>query len=170
MKLSDKFDNRALVALFLLVSLALAGCEGMNDQGSVAATPAKTQSQSDHSSAQQAQAAPAQNVSSPEPMQAAASPVGAEQTAQTASVQSNEQDPELESKRLQTQNLIYARIRIKMEELIAERAKLLKSGTDPTDPQVRQIEGQIMRARDLLQENGEVVEEVEPPIVNRAEK
>jgi hypothetical protein len=52
-----------------------------------------------------------------------------------------------------------------MEEAIIERAKLLKEGRDPADERVRQLEGTIMRARDLLTEAGEVVEEVSPPIV-----
>ncbi len=72
------------------------------------------------------------------------------------------------SKRAQAENMIYATIRIKMEEAIEGRAKLLKSGKDPADVEVRQLEGTIMRARELLEENGEVVEPVEPPIVQNA--
>lgn len=70
-----------------------------------------------------------------------------------------------DDKRHQAEDIIYATIRIKMEEAIVERAKLLKEGHDPADERVRQLEGTIMRARELLTENGEVVEDVTPPIV-----
>lgn len=73
-----------------------------------------------------------------------------------------------DERREQAANLIYAQIRVKMEEAIDERSKLLKAGTDPADPKVRELEGRIMRARDLLTQNGEVVEEVDPPIVQKA--
>lgn len=69
------------------------------------------------------------------------------------------------AKRAMAENMIYATIRIKMEEMIDQRAELLKSGKNPADVEVRQLEGSIMRARDLLMEAGEVVEDVEPPIV-----
>lgn len=69
------------------------------------------------------------------------------------------------SKRAQAENMIYATIRIKMEDMIEKRAELLKSGRPPSDVEIRQLEGSIMRARDLLQEAGEIVEDVEPPIV-----
>lgn len=69
------------------------------------------------------------------------------------------------SRRAQTESMIYATIRIKMEEAIEKRAALLKSGKDPSDQEVRSLEGTIMRARELLEENGEVVEPVDPPIV-----
>jgi hypothetical protein len=72
-----------------------------------------------------------------------------------------------DERREQAANLIYAQIRVKMEEAIDERAKLLKSGTDPADTKVRELEGRIMRARELLTGNGELVEEVEPPIVQK---
>ncbi|OWY73075.1 hypothetical protein B7486_01640 [cyanobacterium TDX16] len=61
--------------------------------------------------------------------------------------------------------MIYATIRIKMEDMIEKRAELLNSGRPPSDVEVRQLEGSIMRARDLLQEAGEIVEDVVPPIV-----
>ena len=75
------------------------------------------------------------------------------------------QEQELEQKRGQAEDMIYATIRVKMEEAIAERAKLLKEGKDPSDERVRQLEGTIMRARSLLMENGEIVADVDPPIV-----
>ena len=69
------------------------------------------------------------------------------------------------SRRKQTESMIYATIRIKMEEAIEKRAALLKAGKDPADEEVRSLEGTIMRARELLEENGEIVEPVDPPIV-----
>ena len=68
-------------------------------------------------------------------------------------------------RRAETENLIYAQIRIKMEEMIDQRAVLLHAGKSPSDVQIRQLEGSIMKARELLTENGEIVDEVEPPIV-----
>lgn len=69
------------------------------------------------------------------------------------------------AKRAAAENMIYATIRIKMEDMIEQRAKMLKSGKDPSDVEVRRLEDSIMRARELLEENGEVVEPVDPPIV-----
>lgn len=69
------------------------------------------------------------------------------------------------ARRAQAENMIYATIRIKMEDMIEKRAELLNSGRPPSDVEVRQLEGSIMRARDLLQEAGEIVEDVVPPIV-----
>lgn len=63
------------------------------------------------------------------------------------------------------ENMIYATIRIKMEDMIEQRSALLKSGRHPTDVEVRQLEGSIMRARELLMEAGEMVEDIVPPIV-----
>lgn len=79
----------------------------------------------------------------------------------------DELDPFEQNKimRRRAENLIYATIRIKMEEMIDRRAGLLKSGKDPSDVEIRQLEGSIMRARELLQEAGEIVEDVVPPIV-----
>jgi hypothetical protein len=75
-----------------------------------------------------------------------------------------------EDRRAQAEDMIYATIRIKMEEAIAERAKLLKEGRNPADERIRQLEGTIMRARDLLTEAGEIVEDVDPPIVQTQPK
>ena len=66
--------------------------------------------------------------------------------------------------------MIYARIRIEMEESIARRAQLLEAGKPLSDPEIRTLEGVIMRARDLLLEVGEVVEPLDPPIVRPASK
>jgi hypothetical protein len=171
MKSPSKFVSSACVAFCLLVAAALVGCEGTNDNKAVTDSTPRTQSTaSAQPSAKEVKTAAVTKEAQPAPAQAAPAAAEAQPVSQTAAVETSEVDPELENKRLQTQNLIYARIRIKMEELIAERAKLLKEGKDPTDPQIRQIEGQIMRARDLLQENGEVVDEIDPPIVNKVEK
>ncbi len=67
--------------------------------------------------------------------------------------------------RAQTTDVIYAQIRIRMQEAIEKRATLLKGGKPGSDPEVRKQEGIIMRARDLLTEAGEVVDPVDPPIV-----
>ena len=83
--------------------------------------------------------------------------------AEPAPVAAPEND--LEKKRSQAEDMIYATIRVKMEEAITERAKLLKEGVNPADERVRKLEGTIMRARSLLTENGEIVADVEPPIV-----
>lgn len=69
------------------------------------------------------------------------------------------------ARKAMAENMIYATIRIKMEDMIEKRAELLKSGHHPTDVEVRQLEGSIMRARELLMEAGEIVEDVVPPIV-----
>lgn len=65
----------------------------------------------------------------------------------------------------ETYDAIYGEIRRQMEEAIQQRKDLLAGGTDPADVQVRQLEGKIMNARRFLEERGEVVEDVDPPIV-----
>jgi len=70
--------------------------------------------------------------------------------------------------RTRTEHMIYAMIRVKMEEALLKRADLLERGREPYDPAVRQLEGSIMKARDLLIEAGELVEDIEPPIVQVA--
>lgn len=62
---------------------------------------------------------------------------------------------------------LYAQIRLQMEQAIAERKELLSSGTPASDERVRALEGRIMKARGYLIENGEFVEDVDPPIVER---
>lgn len=66
--------------------------------------------------------------------------------------------------RAQTEDMIYATIRIRMEEMAAERARLLESGKTQSDPEVRQLESSILVAQRLLRENGEIVDELDPPI------
>jgi hypothetical protein len=69
-----------------------------------------------------------------------------------------------EAARAQYEDVIYATIRVKMEEMVAERARLLKTGRPANDWEVQQLERSILRARQLLVENGEIVGEIEPPI------
>lgn len=78
-----------------------------------------------------------------------------------------EDTEKMEERKKNAEDMIYATIRIRMEEMIEQRAQLLKNGKSPSDPEVRQLEGSIMRARTLLIENGEMVGEINPPIVQR---
>ncbi|HWL93175.1 MAG TPA: hypothetical protein VNT79_06545, partial [Phycisphaerae bacterium] len=72
-----------------------------------------------------------------------------------------------ENQRQAVVDAIYAQIRLQMEQAIVERKQMLDAGTPASDEKVRELEGKIMKARDLLIENGEEVEEVDPPIVQR---
>lgn len=85
---------------------------------------------------------------------------------------SNTQEPVVastdEEKREQAANMIYAQIRLRMEEFITERKKLLGEGKTRDDARVQQLEGSILKARELLMEAGEMVEEVDPPITPRS--
>ncbi len=71
---------------------------------------------------------------------------------------------DVDQRRQHYANVIYATIRIRMEEAIQRRATLLDQGTNSTDPKVRNLENQIQKARQLLMENGETVDPVYPPI------
>ncbi len=64
----------------------------------------------------------------------------------------------------QAEGMIYATVRAKMEELIAERAAMIQAGRSPSDPTVRQFDEAILRARDMLVQRGEQVPEIIPPI------
>lgn len=61
-------------------------------------------------------------------------------------------------------DLIYAQIRVRMEEALARRSSLLKNGTPQSDPQVAEFERQIIRARSFLSERGELLDDVAPPL------
>jgi hypothetical protein len=153
-------------ALFTL--MILAGCDNSKSSPKPSAPPPATPSTPEPAATKNP--APAQNSAA---LSSPATPAKAEPTQPlvqetpaippASSLESSD-----EEKREQASGLIYAQIRVKMEDFIDERAKLLKNGTDPADPKVRQLEGQIMRARQLLTDNGEVVEDVEPPIVQKA--
>ena len=73
-----------------------------------------------------------------------------------------------EFRRQAAEDMIYATIRVRMEEMIVLRKRLLDGGRPGHDPEVRELEGRIMRARQLLFDNGEDVEEVDPPLVESA--
>lgn len=66
--------------------------------------------------------------------------------------------------REQAADLIYATIRVRMEEMIAQRAEMLKSGKSPTDMEIKKLEVSILRAKGYLTEAGEVPPEIKPPI------
>jgi hypothetical protein len=59
---------------------------------------------------------------------------------------------------------IYAEIRRRMDAAVAERIEMLKAGKPVDDPQIRQREEVIRRARKLLMERGENLEPVDPPL------
>ncbi|MBK8271176.1 MAG: hypothetical protein IPK83_23820 [Planctomycetes bacterium] len=70
-----------------------------------------------------------------------------------------------EDQRQAVMDAVYANIRLQMEQAITERKQLLDAGTAPSDERVRALEGKIMKARELLVDNGESVDDVDPPIV-----
>ena len=74
-------------------------------------------------------------------------------------------EEDLERRREEASDMIYALIRVRMEEAIIKRKDLLEGGTASSDVKVRRLENVIMNARQYLEENGEVVEPVDPPIV-----
>ena len=76
--------------------------------------------------------------------------------------------PNREEAAAQLTDMIYARISIRMEEAIAKRTELLKAGRPRSDADVRKQEEIIMNARTRLIESGEVVPEINPPIVELA--
>ncbi len=69
--------------------------------------------------------------------------------------------------RQETTDAIYAAIRVRMEQAILKRKALLDAGRDPSDVEVRSLEGQITKARGYLVEAGEEVEDVDPPILTK---
>ena len=72
---------------------------------------------------------------------------------------------DLERRREEASDMIYALIRVRMEEAIINRKALLEGGRASSDVEVRRLENVIMNARQYLEEDGEVVEPVDPPIV-----
>jgi hypothetical protein len=108
-------------------------------------------------------AAPPANQQSPAPVPPAAPPVAAPPTT-SAPVAGNE-----DQRRAQLEETILATLRAKMDEMVRERAKLLKEGKPATDPQIRELEDSILRARKLLTEKGQIVKEVDPPITQAAQ-
>ncbi len=74
-------------------------------------------------------------------------------------------EEDMERRREEASDMIYALIRVRMEEAIIKRKKLLEGGRAGSDVEVRRLENVIMNARQYLEEDGEVVEPVDPPIV-----
>lgn len=74
-------------------------------------------------------------------------------------------EEDLERRREEASDMIYALIRVRMEEAIIKRKDLLEGGRASSDVEVRRLENVIMNARQYLEEDGEVVEPVDPPIV-----
>ncbi len=72
-----------------------------------------------------------------------------------------------EDLRRETTDAIYAAIRVRMEQAILKRKELLDGGRDPSDVEIRSLEGQIMKARGFLIEAGEEVEDVSPPLLTK---
>lgn len=101
------------------------------------------------------------NVTTP----AAPAPVVAKPAAQAPSKPT---EPLPVTGRTDAEDLVYGLIRVKMEEAVEERSALLAAGTKASDTKVRELEGLIMKARDLLLERGEILENVDPPIVEQA--
>ncbi len=73
-------------------------------------------------------------------------------------------DPTQEAAKQDLTDLIYAQIRVRMEEALVKRADLLKAGTSQNDPSVAEFERQIIRARSFLSERGELLDDVAPPL------
>jgi type IV secretory pathway VirB10-like protein len=154
---------RGLIACMLVFGLA--GCQQDGKSRAKTQSSPTPSTNATKSSDAAAPMAPA-TTANPEPAQPVQSVAHTPPPTTPSPAPSPDEDFESEAaRRKQTENMIYATIRIKMEEAIEKRAALLKSGRDPADQEVRSLEGTIMRARELLEENGEVVEPVDPPIV-----
>ncbi len=77
-------------------------------------------------------------------------------------------DPEeYEAKFEAVSGTLYGQIRVQMEEAIEKRKDLLKAGKPASDLAIRGLEAKVMKARGLLLEHDELVEDVQPPIVER---
>lgn len=63
-------------------------------------------------------------------------------------------------------DLIYAQLRVRMEEALARREILLKEGVPQSDTRIAEFERQILRARSLLSEppRSELLDDVTPPL------
>jgi hypothetical protein len=107
--------------------------------------------------------APPANQKAPAPVPPAAPPTGASPT--TSSPVAGNADQH----RIQLEATIMATLRAKMDEMVQERARLLKDGKPATDPQIRELEDSILKARKLLTDKGQTVGEVDPPITQVAQ-
>lgn len=157
---------RCIAALGLIL---VVGCSetssrsASNNDSSATAAPQNSTASSDQPNADSSpKAAPVRHDEKPAETPQAQSPANPSGDRFSEEEKAFKQDS---SRRAEAENMIYAQIRIKMEEMIEQRARLLREGKNPSDVEVRQLEGSIMKARELLVENGEIVEEVDPPIV-----
>lgn len=178
---SRKFSTKTVLPGVLSALALIAGCEpnqGKNKSEPAAksaaptaapATPAPTPAPAAPAQPPAKPSEPAPPPAAPAQPAAAATPPKPEEKPAATKSEWEEQKPlaieDDSGRRAMAENMIYATIRIKMEEMIDQRASLLKSGKAPSDVEVRSLEGSIMRARDLLMEAGEIVEDVQPPIV-----
>jgi hypothetical protein len=149
----------------VFVAVGLAGCQENGKPDGKVQTDKKATTTHNETPGTMASATPSTAATAP-PSHPQIQPVSHNSTPTAQAEAPPPEDFESDAqKRAAAENMIYATIRIKMEDMIDQRSKLLKSGKDPADVEVRQLEGSIMRARELLEENGEVVEPVDPPIV-----
>lgn len=150
-------------ALAFAGAFILAGFVGCTTDKSTEMNPSSTRS--DEGSSQQASAASPTAASS----STAAAPASAAPAQPAATSEWEAQAPltidDEASRRALAEDMIYATIRIKMEDMIERRAALLKAGTNSSDAELRDLERSILRARGLLIEAGEIVEDLEPPIL-----
>ncbi len=172
----------ALVACF---SVALVGCgqsdEKVADKGGASKTAAKPAGNTKTAAVQ-----PLERVEKKPAAKPVAKSVTAERPAKKAPVQASAikktappvvkkaQQPAAEPKssskeelRRATTDSIYAAIRVAMEKALLKRKALLDAGREPSDVEVRSLEGQIMKARGYLIEAGEDLEDVDPPILTK---
>lgn len=169
---------QAALVVVALVVVGLVGCAETTDK--TAQKPDETAAPAKAAPAPAAKPAPAQ------PAQPAPKPSAAAQPTQpppghppVPAVQKTSEPPKpppadkpeagaqaTEKARAQAEDMIYANIRVKMEEMIAQRAQMLKSGKSPSDVEIRKLESSILKARDLLTQAGEVVGDIQPPITN----
>lgn len=190
MLLRAKHGN-SIKALGLSTAAALGflliGCAGPNDEDKVqqgdgkaaVAEPNGADTKNRPMASNNAQDAPAQEGQDPTP--SATTPprddfdsgrvVGETPTGSFITRVGPEEDPnypseeDLERRREEASDMIYALIRVRMEEAIIKRKTLLESGRASSDVEVRRLENVIMNARQYLEEDGEIVEPVDPPIV-----
>lgn len=174
------FRGLFTVALAGCVSAVLAGCAAESGD-KVADGPAKGASQTNAKPAEtttMAKLTPAERVSKkPAPKQpvvekapseasaAKNTPVPVVKKAQQPAPAPNRSS--VEDRRQATTDALYAQIRVEMEKAILQRKALLDGGRAPSDVEIRNLEGKILKARSLLMEVGEEVEDVDPPILTQ---
>ncbi|HVP12148.1 MAG TPA: hypothetical protein VMV94_13300 [Phycisphaerae bacterium] len=163
-----------LLVAFLVVGLV--GCQQQTDKtkeapGEKAKAPAKTEPAKPAAPAKAEPAKPTPPPPAPKPSaQATPPPAPAKTTPAIQKTTENQAKTPTDApaastdKRAQIEDIIYADMRVKMEQMIAQRAQLMKSGKDSSDPEVAKLEASILRAKKFLTDAGEVVGPIEPPI------